>query len=41
VIILNKQPRTNDKGWSSKFGELGVGLTTPHHKNEACYETYQ
>jgi hypothetical protein len=28
--ILNKQPRTNNKGWSSS---LGVGLTTLHHKN--------
>jgi hypothetical protein len=38
VNILNKQPWTNDKGWSSGWG-LGVGLTTPHRKTEACYET--
>jgi hypothetical protein len=29
--ILNKQPRTNDKEYSSS---LGVGLTTPHRKNK-------
>jgi hypothetical protein len=29
--IPYKQSRTDDKGWSSS---LGVGLTTPHHKNK-------
>jgi hypothetical protein len=29
--ILNKQSRTDDKGWCSSLG-LGVWLTTPHHK---------
>jgi hypothetical protein len=33
--ILNKQPRTNDKGWSSSW-RLGVGLTKPRPKTEAC-----
>jgi hypothetical protein len=32
VNILNKQSRTDDKGWSSSLG-LGVGPTTPHRKN--------
>jgi hypothetical protein len=36
--ILNKQSRAADKGWSSSLG-LGVGLTTPHRKKQACYET--
>jgi hypothetical protein len=31
--IFNKQPRTDNKGWSSSLG-LGVGLTTLHHKNK-------
>jgi hypothetical protein len=35
--ILNKQPRSNDKGWSSSLG-LGVGLTTPHRKEQIRYE---
>jgi hypothetical protein len=26
--ILNKQPRTNDKGWSSSFG-VGCGANNP------------
>jgi hypothetical protein len=30
--ILNKQPHTNDKGWTS------MGLTTPHCKKQICYE---
>jgi hypothetical protein len=34
--MLNKQPRTNDRGWSSTLG-LCVGLTTPHRKSQACY----
>jgi hypothetical protein len=29
--ILNMQSRTADKGGTSAWG-LGVGLTTPHHK---------
>jgi hypothetical protein len=37
VNILNKQPHTNNKGWSSILG-FGVGLTTPHCKKQACYE---
>jgi hypothetical protein len=32
AIILNKQSRTVDKGWSPNL-VLGEGLTTPH-----CYE---
>jgi hypothetical protein len=35
--ILNKQSRTNDKGYSSSLG-LGVGLTTPHCKKQIRYE---
>jgi hypothetical protein len=31
VTILNKQSLTADKGWSS-LG-VGLGLTTPYHKN--------
>jgi hypothetical protein len=30
---LNKQPLTDNKGWSPAWG-LGVGLTTLHHKNK-------
>jgi hypothetical protein len=33
VNILNKQSWTADKGLSSSLG-LGMGLTTPHHKNK-------
>jgi hypothetical protein len=40
VNILNKQLWTAEKGWSSSFG-LGMGLTTPHHKNVTCYEMFQ
>jgi len=29
--ILNKQPRTADKGWSSSLGRLDEGLTTPQN----------
>jgi hypothetical protein len=36
--ILNKQPRTVDKGWSSSFG---IGIITPHRKKIACYENSQ
>jgi hypothetical protein len=35
--IMNKQPRTNNKGRSSSLG-LGVGLTTLHGKKQTCYE---
>jgi hypothetical protein len=38
--ILNKHPRASNKGWSSSWG-LGVGLTTTHRKEQACYEMYQ
>jgi hypothetical protein len=38
--ILHKQPRTNDKGWSSSLG-VGRGANTPHRKKHACYEKYQ
>jgi hypothetical protein len=31
VNILNKQPRTNDNGWSSSLG-VGARQTTPHRK---------
>jgi hypothetical protein len=31
--ILNKQPRTYNKGWSSSLG-LGVGLIALHHENK-------
>jgi hypothetical protein len=37
--MLNKQSRTADNGWSSSFG-LGEVLTTPHHRNLPCYETF-
>jgi hypothetical protein len=36
-LPTNKEPRTNDKGWTSILG-LGVGLTTPHRKKQTCYE---
>jgi hypothetical protein len=35
--ILNKQPRSNDKGWSPAW-DLGMGLTTLHRKKQTCYE---
>jgi hypothetical protein len=38
VTILNNQPRTAEKGWSSSLG-VGVGLTTPHGKKIMCYES--
>jgi hypothetical protein len=38
--ILNKQPRTNDKEWSSRLG-VGVGLTTTHRKKQIHYEKDQ
>jgi hypothetical protein len=31
--ILDKHPRTNDKGWSSS-----LGVTNPYHTKQACYE---
>jgi hypothetical protein len=34
--ILNKQSWTADKGGPPAWG-LGVGLTTPHRKKQACY----
>ena len=37
--ILNKQSRTADKWWSCIW-ELGEVLTTPHRKNEYCYEMF-
>ena len=33
--ILNKQPRTADKGWYFSLG-VGRGVTTPHRKNWVC-----
>jgi hypothetical protein len=36
--ILNRQLRTACKGWYSSLG-LDEGLTTPHRKETACYET--
>jgi hypothetical protein len=37
--MLNKQPRTNDNGWSSSWG-VGPGANSPsHRKKEAFYET--
>jgi hypothetical protein len=33
AIILNKQLRTADMGWSFRWG-LGVGLTLPHLNNK-------
>jgi retron-type reverse transcriptase len=36
--ILNKQLRTNDKGWSSILG-VGHGTNNPSQKKKACYET--
>jgi hypothetical protein len=35
--ILNEQPQTADKGWSSCL-VLGEGLTTPHRKEPTYYE---
>jgi len=35
--ILNKQSRTADKGWSSRFVVLGEVVTTPHSKNWSSY----
>jgi hypothetical protein len=29
TVLLNKQSRSDDKGWLSSSG---VGLTNPHHK---------
>jgi hypothetical protein len=40
VDVLNKLPRTVDKGWSSSLG-VGRGDTTPHYKNLICYEIFQ
>jgi len=37
--ILNKQSRTADNGWSSSLGVPEL-LTTPHRKNEPCYEIF-
>ena len=37
--ILNKQPRTADKGCPSAWG-LGEVLTTPHLKNVPSYEMF-
>jgi hypothetical protein len=36
--ILNKQPRTNDKGWSSSLG-VGRGAKILHRKKQTSYET--
>jgi hypothetical protein len=37
--ILNKQPRTNDKEWSSSLGVgRGVNNPPPTVKKEVCYE---
>jgi hypothetical protein len=33
--ILNMQAQTVNKGWSSSFGGVGMGLT-PSHKKAAC-----
>jgi hypothetical protein len=41
VNILNKQSWTANMGWSPS---LGVGLTTPHHKNKLvtkCHKRHQ
>jgi hypothetical protein len=35
--ILNKQPRTNDKGWSSSLG-VGRGANNCSPKKIICYE---
>jgi hypothetical protein len=40
VSILNKQSWTDDKGAPPAW-RVGEGLTTPHHKNPACYEMLQ
>jgi hypothetical protein len=37
AIILSKQSRTANKGWSYSLG-LGEMLTTPHRRNWSCYE---
>jgi hypothetical protein len=33
--VMNKQPQTADKGWSSSLG-VGLGLTTPDWKIIWC-----
>jgi hypothetical protein len=38
--ILNKQLRTNDKGWSSSLG-IGHGAKNPHRKKQIRYEKDQ
>jgi hypothetical protein len=38
--LLNKQSGIAEKKWSSSLG-LCVVLTTPHRKNELCYEVFQ
>jgi hypothetical protein len=38
--ILNKKPRTADKGWPSNLG-VGRGSNNPHHKNVSCYEIFR
>jgi hypothetical protein len=38
--IFNKQSRTADKGWSSSLG-LGVGITTPRHKNKLVTKMFK
>jgi hypothetical protein len=35
--ILNEQPQANDKVWSTSLG-VAHGVTTPHHKKQACYK---
>jgi hypothetical protein len=37
--IYWKQLRSADKGWSSSSLGVGWGLTTPHCRKPACYET--
>jgi hypothetical protein len=38
--ILNKQPRTNDNGWSSSLG-VGREANNLSCKKQDCYKTHQ
>jgi hypothetical protein len=38
--ILNNPSRTEEKGWSSRWRDLGEVLTTPRRKNVSSYERF-
>jgi hypothetical protein len=38
---IEKGVADSRKGGGSPAWRLGVGLTTPHHKNLTCYEMFQ